>query len=201
MTARLLLISHAATAAMRGGRFPGSPVETALDAVDLKSRHEQAALRALRQRLAGPVQEADFAAFSSPAACARDTAGALGLTAQIEASLADMDYGRWHGRRLADFAAGDMADMMQWQRDAKAAPHGGESFEAVLARVGAWLDAYRGSARTAVAITHAPVIRAALIQVLDAPPASFARIEVAPLSVIELRLSAALEWRWWAAQG
>ena len=46
----------------------------------------------------------DAAIFASPAACARETASALGLAATIDDMLADIDYGSWHGRRLADLA-------------------------------------------------------------------------------------------------
>lgn len=202
MTARLLLIAHAATPAMRAGRFPGAPADAVFDAIDLKSGHGQIAVTALRERLALSAQAGDAIVFASPAACARDTAAALGLAPRIETALADMDYGRWHGRRLADFTAEESPQLMQWQRDAQAAPHGGESFEAVLARVAAWMDGCPELTGTAVAaaVTHAPVIRAALIHALGAPPSSFARIEVAPLSVVELRRAAAGEWRWLATR-
>ncbi|RXZ33895.1 histidine phosphatase family protein [Oxalobacteraceae bacterium CAVE-383] len=202
MTIRLLLVAHAATAAMRSGRFPG---DAPRDAVDLRRAGDQAALAALRERLPAA---GEAAALCSPAACARDTAAALGLPAQEEAGLADMDYGRWQGRRLDDFGVDEAAQLAQWSRDPRAAPHGGESFEAVLARVGAWLDGLDridmpsgiigAAGRVVIAVTHAPVIRAAAIHALNAPPASFARIEVAPLSVVELRRAGRVGgWRWW----
>ena len=202
MTIRLLLISHAATPAMRGGRFPGDAL---YDAADLDSAASHAALTALRERLGA---SADVFALSSPAACARDTATALGLAAQIDAALADMDYGRWRGRRLAEFGEEEAADVGRWSVDPAVAPHGGESFEAVLVRVAAWLEGLaalhgkqdRRGVATLVAVTHAPVIRAALLHALNAPAASFSRIEVAPLSVVELRRGfGRRDWQLWTA--
>jgi broad specificity phosphatase PhoE len=50
-----------------------------------------------------------------------------------------------------------------------------------------WLaDRLRDDGHT-VAVTHAAVIRAAVIGVLDAPPQSFWRIDVEPLSRVDLR--------------
>jgi broad specificity phosphatase PhoE len=202
MTVRLLLISHAATPAMRSGQFPG---DAARDAIDLSRAPDKAAAAGLRERLSSA---GEMSVLCSPAVCARDTAAALGLRPRVDPGLADMDYGRWQGRRLADFGVDEAAQLAQWSRDPHAAPHGGEAFAAVLARVGEWLDgldlsdtANTGDAahRTVVAVTHAPVIRAAVMHALQVPPASFALIEVAPWSVVELRRPAgARAWHWWA---
>lgn len=84
MDTRLLLVSHASTAAQRAGRFPDD------DPLDARSLAEAEA-HAARLRLA----IADNApAFVSPAACARETAAALGLAASVEAGLADLNYGK-----------------------------------------------------------------------------------------------------------
>ncbi|MFM0223813.1 histidine phosphatase family protein [Paraburkholderia dipogonis] len=193
MDTRLLLVSHASTAAQRAGRFPA---DDPLDARGLAEAH------AARTRLA--IAD-DAAAFVSPAVCARETAGALGLAASVDAGLADMDYGTWQGRRLADLAAEAPQDLAAWTRDPDAAPHGGESFSQLVKRVGEWLDALDGAkdrasnhARDVIAVTHAPVLRAAIVYALGASPAVFPRIEIAPLSMIELRRSSR-GWTWWPA--
>ncbi|HEY4074701.1 MAG TPA: histidine phosphatase family protein [Herbaspirillum sp.] len=201
MPTRLLLISHAATAAMRSGRFPAD------DALNTLDERALIAAAALRRRL--PAMEGEATAFCSPALCARETAQALGLAAQLSEPLADMDYGRWRGLRLAEVGAAEPAALAAWSSDpvAEPAPHGGESFNAVLARVGAWLDML-GDADSAVgspvtgsviAVTHAPVVRAAIVHAIGAVPQTFSRIEVAPLSVVELRHSKR-GWTWWPAQ-
>jgi broad specificity phosphatase PhoE len=66
-------------------------------------------------------------------------------------------------------------------QDPMAAPHGGESVAQLVQRVEQWLDAIGQSSGRVVAVTHAAVIRAAAIVVLDANPRSFWRIDVAPL--------------------
>ncbi|MCC8405954.1 histidine phosphatase family protein [Paraburkholderia sp. MMS20-SJTN17] len=53
-------------------------------------------------------------------------------------------------------------------------------------------------AQTIVAITHALLLRAAIVHALGASPAVFRRIEFAPLSVVELRHSRR-GWRRWPA--
>ena len=197
MDIRLLLISHASTAAMRAGRFPAD------DPLDARGLAEAAAARA---RLSIPD---DAAVFVSPAVCARDTASALGLgaVASVDERLADMDYGRWHGRRLVDLAVEAPHDLAAWTHDPDAAAHGGESFSQLVKRVGQWLDALngalsedviQGNTQTVVAVTHAPVIRAAIVHALGAPPGVFPHIEIAPLSMVELRRSRR-GWTWWPA--
>ena len=193
MDIRLLLISHASTPAMRAGRFPAD------DPLDARGLAEAGAARA---RLSIPD---DAVAFVSPAVCARDTASALGLRASVHKGLADMDYGRWHGRRLADLAVEAPQDLAAWTHDPEAAAHGGESFSQLVKRVGQWLDALDDAlsdisltTRNVVAITHAPVIRAAIVHALGLSPDVFSHIEIAPLSMVELRRSRR-GWTWWPA--
>jgi broad specificity phosphatase PhoE len=191
MFTRLLLISHAATAAMRRGQFPAD------DPLDLQDAHgtaNEAAAGAVRARY--PVIGEAFA-FCSPAACSLASALALGLEAQVAPELADMHYGRWCGKRLSDIAAEEGDALTAWSSDPHMAPHGGESFDAVRMRVGAWMDGL-DDGRTVVAVTHAPVIRAAILHALNADSASFSHLEIAPLSLVELRRSER-GWTWWPA--
>ncbi|CAB3727671.1 histidine phosphatase family protein [Paraburkholderia rhynchosiae] len=194
MNIRLLLVSHASTAALRTGRIPAD------DPLDARGLAEAQAARA-RLSFAG-----DATAFVSPAVCARETALALGLTATVDAALADIDCGDWQGQRLADLAAHTPGDLAAWTHDPEAAPHGGEPFTQAQQRIGEWLDALdvapdRAMAHTreVVAITHAPLIRAALVHVLGAPSAIFPRIEIAPLTVVEFQRSPLRGWTWWPA--
>ncbi|WP_341317948.1 histidine phosphatase family protein [Paraburkholderia sp. IMGN_8] len=190
MDIRLLLVSHASTAAMRAGRFPAD------DPLDERGLAEATAAR---ERLS---IARDATAFVSPALCARETASALGLAATVASELADIDYGQWHGRRLADLAVEAPQDLAAWTRDPDAAAHGGESFSQLVKRIGQWLDApgdAPNDAHSVVGVTHAPVIRAAIVHALGASSAVFPRIEIAPLSVVELRRSQR-GWTWWPAR-
>ena len=73
-----------------------------------------------------------------------------------------------------------------WLADPAAAPHGGESIIDLLGRVAGWLESLtRNTART-VAVTHPAVIRAAILLALGAPPKSFWRIDIAPVSPVAM---------------
>ncbi|MCW6507947.1 histidine phosphatase family protein [Hyphomicrobiales bacterium BP6-180914] len=122
----------------------------------------------------------------SPALAAQQTAEALRLPAESESDLRECDYGRWAGRSLETVQADDPVGMAQWLRDPASCPHGGESLLALLARVAAWLDGLRGQSDQIVAITHASVVRAAIVAALGSPPPAFWRIDIAPLSVTKL---------------
>jgi broad specificity phosphatase PhoE len=192
MQKRLWLISHASTAAQRSATF--ADANEPLDARGLA----EANAYAQRARFAFDGAR-EVRTLTSPAACARDTARALGLHAAVDTALADTDYGEWQRMRIADLAAHAPQALEAWLRDPSAAPPGGESFEAVVARVGAWLDALASvhpDDVTVIAISHASVLRAALIHVLRAPAAAFTQIEIAPLATIELRYSKR-RWTWW----
>jgi broad specificity phosphatase PhoE len=53
--------------------------------------------------------------------------------------------------------------------------------------VAGWLDDLRGEPGHTLAVTHAAVIRAAILAVIGAPAACFARIDVTPLGLTDLR--------------
>lgn len=164
---RLTLISHAATGAMRAHRFPlDEPLE--------QKGYDDARAHA------GVFERID-AAWTSPARRARQTAAALALDAVVERALADLDVGCWAGKSLAEVEAEDAAALKRWVEDPAAAPHGGESIEGLIRRVGEWLRSLESDARRIAVVTHAGVIRAASITLLEASAKSFWRIDVPPL--------------------
>jgi broad specificity phosphatase PhoE len=167
-TTRLTLVRHAPSGATRRSAFPLD------EPLDPRGADEA---RALAPRL-GRFD----AVWSSPAARARQTADALGLAATVAPELDECDFGAWRGRTLADLHAEDPVAVAAWMEDPAAAPHGGESLLALLERVRGWLLARADDGSRTVAVTHAGVIRAALVCALDAPPLAFWRLDVAPLS-------------------
>ncbi len=169
---RLALVTHAPTAATRSASFPADD--------DLDDH-------GLRKARAAAPPGAAARCLASPAVAARRTAEAMELTAQAEPALRDIDYGRWSGRTLDAVAAEDSEGVARWMADPAAAPHGGESLDALMRRVAAWADACVAG-RTLV-ITHVSVVRAAVVHLLDAPPRAFWRLDVAPLSVTRLHRS------------
>lgn len=173
MPARLTLICHGATAATRASTFPlDEPLE---DGVEEQAKALRLSLRRWDR------------AVTSPALRARQTAEALSLDAVVDTALRDCDYGRWSGRKLADIQAAHPAEVAAWFSDPGAAPHGGESLLAFIQRISGWVaERLRHDGHTVV-VTHASVIRAAVVNVLGAPPESFWRIDIEPLGVADLR--------------
>ena len=172
MTARLDLLAHGASAATRAARFPD---DDALEASAL------GALEALRGRLRPYAQ-----VLTSPARAARETAAALGFNAELETALRDCDYGRWRGLASKDVAEREPDGFAAWLGDPESAPHGGESFAALIERVGIWLKLALARESATLAVTHAALVRAAIVHALGAGSLAFARIDVAPLSLARL---------------
>ena len=159
MTSRVVLICHAATSATRRAAFPvDEPVEATPELA--------------------PVRADIY--LTAPETRCRQTAAALGVPATVDSALRDCDYGAWRGRTLDDVTTADPNAVTRWLTDPAASPHGGESTLDVLKRVAEWLDA--DDHRKIVAVTHAAVIKAAVVHAILATPQSFWRIDVPPLS-------------------
>ncbi|MDQ6806455.1 MAG: histidine phosphatase family protein [Actinomycetota bacterium] len=165
---RLTLVCHASTEAVRQTAF----------ALDEPLDHRGAAAAAA----AGKAIARSDQAWCGPSLRTRETAAALGLEPQIDAALDECDYGSWRGRRLAELEAEHPAAIAAWVTDPAAAPHGGETINELLARVDGWLTARAGRGDRTLAVTHASVIRAAVVAALRAPAQAFWQIDVAPLS-------------------
>jgi broad specificity phosphatase PhoE len=172
LTTRLRLVCHASTSAVRTATFPAD------EQLDPQGREK---LAIVQHRL----RHADRC-WSSPALRAIQTAEALQLDTIVEPMLRECDYGRWSGRSLDEVQAQEPEAMAEWLRDPEAAPHGGESIVGLIGRVAAWLETQNGMRGKTVAVTHASVIRAAIVHAIEANPRSFWRIDVAPLSVTAL---------------
>ncbi|WFU01968.1 histidine phosphatase family protein [Rhizobium sp. CB3171] len=172
MRARLSWVCHGMTEANRKNRFP---VDEPLEA----KATQQAGLLAAQL---GTVDRA----WTSPALRAGQTAVAMGLDAATEPSFRECDYGRWQGRSITELHEADAEALSRWMLDLDAAPHGGEPLSAVLARVGDWMKSHTGDGGHTVVVTHATVIRAAILHVLQAPPVAFWTIDVEPLGIVEM---------------
>ena len=163
---RLTLVSHAMTDAMAAGRFPA---DEPLNDTGRRIVESVAALE-----IAGDTRQ-----LTGPERRARQSAQLLGLQAATEPRLADLDCGRWRGEALANIGH---AELEAWLTEPADAPHGGESIAGLIERVDGWLNSLTDDISRTVAVTHPAVIRAAILLALDAPPKSFWRIDIAPLS-------------------
>jgi broad specificity phosphatase PhoE len=179
MTTRLDLLAHGASAATRAVRFPD---DEALEASAVR------ALYALSGRLCPYAL-----VLTAPARAPRETAQALGFDAEVEAALRDCNYGRWRGLASMEVARREPDEFAAWLGDPAAAPHGGESLAALIERTGAWLAQSLARESATLAVTHASVVRAAIVSALGAGSSAFYRIDVAPLSLARL---SGREGRW-----
>ncbi|WP_320671312.1 histidine phosphatase family protein [Patulibacter defluvii] len=181
MTARLLLVRHGTTAAVRAAAFPHD------EPLDPRGVAEARALL--------PHLPARPAVRRSPARRCGETAAALGHPdAPVDDELREAGFGDWAGRALADLHGETPEAVVAWMTDPGfAPPGGGESLEALCARVGGWLERRAADEQPTVAVTHGGVVRAAIAVALGAPASAAWRIDVAPGSLTELH---AHDGRW-----
>jgi broad specificity phosphatase PhoE len=173
MLVRLTMICSGATLATRKGWFPlDEPLEP-------RSLVQAQATR--------PILRRADRAWTSPALRARQTAEALSLQASVEPGLADQDCGRWAGKSFDEVQAEQPEDIAAWLSDPGAAPHGGESLDDISRRVSALMDRLMVEPGHTIAVTHASVMRAAMLHVLGAPLTSAGLVDVEPLSITDFR--------------
>jgi alpha-ribazole phosphatase len=102
--------------------------------------------------------------FTSPRLRCRWLADAITRGNVVEPALAEMDFGRWEGRRWADIPGPDLdawtANVLHYR------PGGGESLHDLARRLTPWLEettvfAHR-TGKTVLAVTHGGPIRVAI---------------------------------------
>ena len=154
----IYLARHGQTEFNRENRFCGAS-DSPLTATGIEEAHRNG--RVLREHLAKP---ADLRLVSSPlkravhtAAIIRTELGRPELSIETDARLREIAFGAWEGLTVEEIKGRDPADWARRVADRwhDAAP-GGESYEAVAARVGAWLAEARG---TLLVVTHGAVDR------------------------------------------
>jgi broad specificity phosphatase PhoE len=177
---RLYLLAHAPTPAQRLLRFPADEEIEAVDPAALQ--HVVGEIGACRAALRGPERRAE------------QTAAALGVAAAPCPEIRAWDAGRWTGQTVASVVEHDPEGFRAWRLDPEATPHGAESLNDLLERVGAWLDAQAGTDGRVLVVADPAVIRAALVHVLDAGPQTFWRLDVRLLSLAVVQ-HAQNDWR------
>ncbi|MDB5413313.1 MAG: phosphoglycerate mutase family protein [Rubritepida sp.] len=133
------------------------------------------------------------ALVTSPLQRCRETAAyieeACGLTATVDPDAAEVDFGEWTGQRFSALEADPRWRNWNLHRDEAQAP-GGEPMERVRSRVLAMLDGMRTlhSAGRVAVVTHAEIVRTAVLHILGLPLQAYDRLEVAPASITTLCL-------------
>jgi broad specificity phosphatase PhoE/ribonuclease HI len=182
----LVLLRHGETPMSQAKRFSGSggsdPAMTPLGQQQVKNA---AALLATRGGIDVVV--------SSPMLRTRESAAmvaeVLGLTFEIEPGLAETDFGEWDALTFAEVRERWPAELNAWLTSTAVAPPGGESFDAVLARVRRARDRLlrKYGGQTVLAVTHVSPIKLLASLALDVPSHSIFRMELTPASITELR--------------
>lgn len=103
--------------------------------------------------------------------------------ARVDDRLGPWDLGTWSGRRLDALPPEDLA---RWRTDPHWRGHGGESLAEAVTRVRELLAQWRGDGGRVVAVTHAVVVRAAVLTALRAPPEAAWDLDVRPGTTTEL---------------
>lgn len=175
MLVRLTMICSGATAATRQGAFPADE--------PLEPRSQT-----LAKTMRGTLRRADRL-WTAPALRARQTGEALALPqhASVEPLLSDQDHGRWTGKRFEDVQAEYPDAIAAWLWDPDAAPHGGESLADVARRASKTMDRLIAERGHTIVVTHASVIRTAILHVLGAPLTASWKIDIEPLSITDFR--------------
>jgi len=171
MATRLTLIAQGATSASRRAAFPSNE---GLEPGALDGLSAQHLWRNARVRV-------------SPMRAAIETAQGLGLIGGVDNVLVDADFGEWSGQTISEIAASQPVLLEQWIIDPDFSRHGGESRAALRDRAHQFLQACADTTGQTVAITHAALIRAMIIEVLEASDAAYWKLDIAPLSMTDLR--------------
>lgn len=111
--------------------------------------------------------------------------------APVEPRLGPWDLGSWTGRALAQLPQEELA---AWRADPGFDTHGGQSLLALAERVEGLLSEWRAADERLVAVTHAAVIKTAVVAALRAPVDAVWDVDVALGSTTELHPTAA-GWR------
>jgi broad specificity phosphatase PhoE len=124
--------------------------------------------------------------LTGPSRRCQQTAAELGLSPTIEPALRELDLGSWRGRTLDELADSQPDSLAAWTTDPAAAPHGGESVNQLCHRTANWLDHLPDDTGRALAVTDPSVACAAVIHALTAPSHAFWRIDIPPLTGVQL---------------
>jgi len=177
----VLLIRHAETDAV-GRYLAGRGVGVRLN--DTGRRQAERLEARLSRRTIDAI-------YTSPQLRARETiqpfAEKLGARVVVRDDLAEVDFGAWTGMTFE--ALQGRPDWQEFNAHRAAArPPGGEPLPAVQARVVAALDdlEIRHERATVVLVSHAEVIRCAVLHYLAIPLDRFQRIEISPASITSL---------------
>lgn len=173
---QLVLVRHGESTWNAEGRLQGA-AEVPLSE---RGRRQARGLAAL----IGEFQPTD--AVTSDLGRARETVALLGHPqATVDRAWREADLGEWTGRVIADLVAGDGDGYRAW-REGRATPLGGESWEALVARVTEALATLVDRDGRHLIVTHGGPIRAACATLVGLGPTRIVPVSPASVTVIDL---------------
>ena len=106
----------------------------------------------------------------------------------MEPGFAECAFGAWEGLTFAEVRERFPRELEQWLSSTSVAPPGGESFDAVEARVRRARDLTltRYAGRTVLVVSHVTPVKTLVRLALGAPPSALYRMELAPASLTEV---------------
>ncbi|WP_244316634.1 histidine phosphatase family protein [Kosakonia arachidis] len=165
------LICQGETLANRNSQFP---FDAPLTETSVSRVHEL-------KKCVGPFSKI----WTAPDLPARQTTCELGLEGESVPELMEPSYGSWTSIPIKQIIEQEHEAFQCWLSGD--APPGGENIAQVMARTRTWLSQRIADQGCQCAIVSSAVIRAIVIQLLDAPASSFQLIDIHPLSMTLLR--------------
>ena len=150
--------------------------------------HGEQQADAIAARLA---REGELLIEASPRRRTQQTARAIAKSTHAELltapDLDEIDFGRWSGQRFAVLAEDPQWRKWNERRDVACTP-AGDSITNVQARIARHLHRMQAAfpSRTIAIVTHAEVIRSALLWILEMPQKAYHKLEISPCSITTL---------------
>lgn len=191
---RLLVVAHAATPGTRELVFGDASQVARPEHISPLEGHTAAWLAAPEPACTTTAAALGAVPSSAAVDCriSRDYAAGSGTQSlAVVPELVGPNFGRWRRRSLAEVGAEEPAGVQAWLGDPAAVPHGGECLAGLVARIGAWADAWAWSEGRSVAVVTPLVARALAVHALGAPAEVIFRLDVAPLGRVYLTRSSA----------
>ena len=180
----LVLVRHGVTDHTANRRFSGG-LQGSNPPLNEEGREQIRATGAWLAPLAGALD----ALITSPVRRTAESAEILGsqfeLAPQVEAGIAEMEFGAWDGLSFTEIQETYPDDLASWLGSLDFAPTGGESFRVVQERVLAGRDRILAdhTGQTVLVVSHVTPIKTLVADALGAPLDAIYKMELSPASV------------------
>jgi ribonuclease H / adenosylcobalamin/alpha-ribazole phosphatase len=181
----LVLARHGQTALTAQKRFSGVRTDPELTSVG----RDQALRLATAVHELGPVHSVLASSLRRARETAQIIADRLGVPVRTDQRLVECDFGIWDGLAWAEIERDWPNELAGWLKSTAVAPPGGESFDAVAARVRAIQEELQADqpGRTVLLVSHVSPIKLLVGQALGAPVESIYRMELSAASLTVIR--------------